>query len=150
MPDPRHAGLTAWRGSRLMPFRATRGRGGLRPAQWHLGRQIMETHCADRDLTVTFIVTNTGLRTGSEIAEVYARRLVVHLGDWFDFTELMLKSNEVRRVSITADTGLLADFDTRSGSFDVKGMLFRSEAIQLVPSLQVTRFCRKKPSTLKC
>lgn len=73
-----------------------------------------------KNLTVTFTVTNTGRRTGAEVAEVYVqppggayRRLV-------GFTKVTLKPNETRRVSITAERRLLAGFDTHANHWTIK------------------------------
>ena len=73
-----------------------------------------------QDLTVTFTVTNTGRRTGAEIAQVYAqppggayRRLV-------GFTRVTLKPNETRRVSVTVERRLLAEFDTHANHWKIK------------------------------
>jgi len=75
---------------------------------------------AGRSLTVSFTVTNTGPRSGAEVAEVYAqppgsayRRLV-------GFTKVALKPGETRRVSVTADRRLLADFDTGADGWRVR------------------------------
>lgn len=90
---------------------------GLSYTHFGYGRLKVES---GRSLTVSFTVTNTGPRSGAEVAEIYAqppgsayRRLV-------GFTKVALQPGETRRVSVIADRRLLAEFDTGADGWRVR------------------------------
>ncbi len=68
---------------------------------------------ADDGLTVSFDVTNTGARAGAETPQLYvAAPDGAHPKRLAGFTKLTLQPGETRRVTITAEPRILADYDT--------------------------------------
>jgi beta-glucosidase len=73
-----------------------------------------------KTLTVSFTVTNTGVREGSDTPQVYLQarsgKAAQRLLGW---SRAKLKPGESRRVSITADPRLLAEFDGVKGGWRI-------------------------------
>ena len=104
-------------------------RQGLKP-QFPFGHGLSYTRFAydgltvtgGRTLTVSLQVTNTGARAGVDTPQAYLvsrggraqQRLI-------GFSRVELKPGESRRVSMTADPRLLADFDAPSGRWRIAG-----------------------------
>jgi beta-glucosidase len=73
-----------------------------------------------KTLTVSFDVTNTGKRSGADVPQVYLRsaagKAQVRLIGW---DKVELAPGERKRISVTADPRLLANFDTVAGHWRV-------------------------------
>ncbi|RYY42936.1 MAG: glycosyl hydrolase, partial [Sphingomonadales bacterium] len=72
-------------------------------------------------LSVSFTVTNTGSRPGADVPQLYA----VHKGSSAPmrlaaFTRMTLKPGETRRVTLSAEPRVLADYDTRLPGWRIK------------------------------
>ena len=83
-----------------------------------------------KTLTVSFDVKNTGTRPGADTPEVYAARglgamhTIRHLIGW---DKILLNPGETRRVSITADPRLLANFDPSHRAWQIAGGTYLAE-----------------------
>ncbi|MGR6330271.1 beta-glucosidase [Sphingomonas sp. XXL09] len=94
---------------------------GLKPL-FPFGHGLSYTHFAYRNpvvrggrtLSVTFDVTNTGDRDGIDVPQMYVGRegggAPMRLGA---FTRVALKRGETRRITLTAEPRIVADYDTR-------------------------------------
>ena len=93
---------------------------GLTPL-YPFGHGLTYTHFAYRNpvvrggktLSVTFEVVNTGAREGVDVPQMYVARdggaAPMRLGA---FTRVTLKPGEVRRITLTAEPRIVADYDT--------------------------------------
>jgi len=83
-----------------------------------------------RTLSVSFDVTNTGTRAGSDTPQIYAAReldgmsSVRHLIGW---NKVLLNPGETKHVSIAADPRLLATFDETLHVWKVAAGTYRAE-----------------------
>jgi beta-glucosidase len=83
-----------------------------------------------RTLKVSFDVKNTGTRPGYDTPEVYAAEAlddmhtIRHLVGW---DKVLLNPGETRRVSITADPRLIANFDPSHRAWQVAGGTYLAE-----------------------
>jgi beta-glucosidase len=79
-----------------------------------------------RTLTVSFDVINTGKRAGAEVPQVYVARdgskTPMRLAA---FTRVTLKPGEVRRVTLTAEPRILADYDVKLPGWRIAGGRYR-------------------------
>lgn len=77
-------------------------------------------------LTVSFDVTNVGKRAGADVPQVYVARAK---GDspmrLAAFSRVTLKPGETRRVTLTAEPRILADYDTRLPGWRIAGGAYR-------------------------
>jgi beta-glucosidase len=75
-----------------------------------------------RTLSVSFEVVNTGKRQGADVPQVYVARAgsdtPMRLAA---FTRVTLKPGEVRRITLTAEPRILADYDTRLPGWRIAG-----------------------------
>ena len=80
-----------------------------------------------RTVSATFTVRNVGARAAAEVAQVYAtppRGGVRRLIGW---RKVMLKPGETRRLEVTADARLLADYDTAAPGWRTQAGAYRIE-----------------------
>jgi beta-glucosidase len=79
-----------------------------------------------KTLTVSFDVINTGKRAGAEVPQVYVARdgskTPMRLAA---FTRVTLKPGEVRRVTLTAEPRILADYDVKLPGWRIAGGRYR-------------------------
>jgi beta-glucosidase len=79
-----------------------------------------------RTLTVSFDVVNTGKRAGAEVPQIYVARdgskAPMRLAA---FTRVTLKPGEVRRVTLTAEPRILADYDVKLPGWRIAGGTYR-------------------------
>jgi beta-glucosidase len=77
-------------------------------------------------LSVSFEVVNTGKRTGADVPQVYVARdganTPMRLAA---FTRVTLKPGETRRVTLTAEPRILADYDTRLPGWRIAAGTYR-------------------------
>ncbi len=77
-------------------------------------------------LTVSFDVVNTGKRAGADVAQVYVTRegsdTPMRMAG---FQRVTLKPGESRRVTLTAEPRILADYDTRLPGWRIRGGSYR-------------------------
>ncbi|MEG3179517.1 beta-glucosidase [Sphingomonas sp. LT1P40] len=77
-------------------------------------------------LTVSFDVVNTGKRAGADVAQVYVARegsdTPMRLAG---FQRVTLKPGESRRVTLTAEPRIIADYDTRLPGWRIRGGSYR-------------------------
>ena len=75
-----------------------------------------------KNVTASFTVSNTGSRAGADVPQLYltsaAGTAKVRLLGW---SKLTLKPGETRRVAVTADPRLLADFDEAAHRWRLRG-----------------------------
>ena len=102
-------------------------RRGLKP-QFPFGHGLSYTRFAydgltvsgGRTLTVSVQVTNTGDRAGVDTPQAYLVSRAGHAQQrLIGFSRIALKPGEGRRVTMTADPRLLADFDTKSNRWKI-------------------------------
>ncbi len=73
-------------------------------------------------LTARFTVTNTGMRAGTDMPQLYlTRRLGMQNMRLLGWANVSLRSGESRRVSIVAEPRILADFDTTADGWTIQG-----------------------------
>jgi len=79
-----------------------------------------------KTLSVTFTVTNVGRREGVDVPQMYVARddgaTPMRLGA---FTRLTLKPGETRRVTLTAEPRIVADYDTGLPGWRIAGGRYR-------------------------
>jgi beta-glucosidase len=79
-----------------------------------------------KTLTVTFDVTNNGKRVGADVPQMYVSRegsnTPMRLAG---FTRLTLNPGEKRRVTLTAEPRIVADYDTRLPGWRIAGGRYR-------------------------
>ncbi len=79
-----------------------------------------------RSLNVTFEVTNTGKRAGADVPQMYVARdgsaTPMRLAG---FTRVTLKPGETRRVTLTAEPRIVADYDTTLAGWRIAGGAYR-------------------------
>jgi beta-glucosidase len=79
-----------------------------------------------KELTVSFEVVNTGRRSGADVPQVYVARdganTPMRLAA---FTRVTLKPGETRRVTLTAEPRILADYDTRLPGWRIAAGTYR-------------------------
>jgi beta-glucosidase len=79
-----------------------------------------------KTLTVSFDVVNTGKRAGSDIAQIYvARARSTTPMRLAAFSRVTLKPGEVRRVTLTAEPRILADYDVKLPGWRIAGGTYR-------------------------
>lgn len=79
-----------------------------------------------RSLNVTFEVTNTGKRAGADVPQMYVARdgsaTPMRLAG---FTRVTLKPGETRRITLTAEPRIVADYDTTLPGWRIAGGAYR-------------------------
>jgi beta-glucosidase len=79
-----------------------------------------------RSLSVTFEVTNTGKRAGADVPQMYVARdgsaTPMRLAG---FTRVTLKPGETRRITLTAEPRIVADYDTTLPGWRITGGAYR-------------------------
>ncbi|MBD8621037.1 glycoside hydrolase family 3 protein [Sphingomonas sp. CFBP 13728] len=79
-----------------------------------------------RSLNVTFEITNTGKRAGADVPQMYVARdgsaTPMRLAG---FTRVTLKPGETRRVMLTAEPRIVADYDTTLPGWRIAGGAYR-------------------------
>jgi len=79
-----------------------------------------------RTLSITFDVVNTGKRTGADVPQIYVARegsgAPMRLAG---FRRVVLKPGEVRRVTLTAEPRILADYDVKLPGWRIAGGTYR-------------------------
>ena len=79
-----------------------------------------------RTLSVSFEVINTGKRAGADVPQIYVARAgsdtPMRLAA---FTRVTLKPGETRRITLTAEPRILADYDTRLPGWRITGGQYR-------------------------
>ena len=79
-----------------------------------------------RSLTVAFDVTNIGKRAGADVPQIYvAREGSGNPMRLAAFRRIELKPGETRRVTLTAEPRILADYDTRLPGWRIRGGAYR-------------------------
>lgn len=77
-------------------------------------------------LSITFDVVNTGRTAGADVPQMYVSRdganQPMRLAG---FTRVMLRPGETRRVTLTAEPRVIADYDTRLPGWRVRGGSYR-------------------------
>lgn len=84
------------------------------------------TATGGKRLTVSFDVTNTGQRAGADVPQIYVTRegsnIPMRLAA---FKRIALKPGETRRVTLTAEPRILADYDTSLPGWRIRGGAYR-------------------------
>jgi beta-glucosidase len=79
-----------------------------------------------RSLSVTFEVTNTGERAGADVPQMYVARdgsaMPMRLAG---FTRVTLQPGETRRITLTAEPRIVADYDTKLPGWRIAGGAYR-------------------------
>ncbi|HXH15607.1 MAG TPA: beta-glucosidase [Sphingomonas sp.] len=79
-----------------------------------------------RSLSVTFDIVNTGKRAGADVPQMYVARdgagTPMRLAG---FTRITLKPGETRRVTLTAEPRIVADYDTSLPGWRIAGGTYR-------------------------
>jgi beta-glucosidase len=78
-----------------------------------------------KTLTVSFDVTNTGGREGADAPQVYVTSGVRSAERLIGFSKVLLGPGETRRVTLTADPRLLADWDAAAHGWKIDGGAYR-------------------------
>ncbi len=83
-----------------------------------------------RSLSVTFEVTNTGKRAGADVPQMYVARDGASAGGTTPmrlagFTRVTLNPGETRRVTMTAEPRIVADYDTTLPGWRIAGGAYR-------------------------
>lgn len=92
---------------------------GLSYTQFTHGALKVDAH--GDQLQVTVDVTNTGSRAGADVAQVYVRVPGAKAARLAGYAKVFLKPGEHRTLSIPLEPRLLADFDTASHGWVIKG-----------------------------
>lgn len=79
-----------------------------------------------RSLSVTFDIVNTGKRAGADVPQMYvARAGAAAPMRLAGFTRVTLKPGETRRVTLTAEPRIVADYDTSLPGWRIAGGAYR-------------------------
>jgi beta-glucosidase len=83
-----------------------------------------------RSLSVTFEVTNTGKRAGADVPQMYVARDGESAGAatpmrLAGFTRVTLEPGETRRITLTAEPRIVADYDTKLPGWRIAGGAYR-------------------------
>lgn len=76
-------------------------------------------------LTVSFNVTNTGDREGTDVPQLYVTPIGGRAGRLAGWSRVTLKPGESHRVTITAEPRVLADYDTSMPGWRIAGGTYR-------------------------
>jgi beta-glucosidase len=83
-----------------------------------------------RSLSVTFEITNTGKRAGADVPQMYVARDGASAGTatpmrLAGFTRVTLQPGETRRITLTAEPRIVADYDTKLPGWRIAGGAYR-------------------------
>lgn len=103
-----------------------------------------------RRLTVSFDVTNTGQRDGADVPQVYVTRegsgKPMRLAA---FQRVTLKAGETRRITLTAEPRIVADYDTKLPGWRIAGGSYRVAIARDATDRSLTLTTRLDPATMK-
>jgi len=103
-----------------------------------------------KTLTVTVDVVNTGKRAGSDVAQVYIARdgstTPMRLAA---FSRVTLKPGEVRRVTLTAEPRILADYDVKLPGWRIAGGTYRVAVAHDATDRGLVLTAKVQPSTMR-
>jgi beta-glucosidase len=122
------------------------------------GHGLSYTSFAYRNLTVTggktlsisFEVVNSGKRAGADVPQLYVARdgsnTPMRLAG---FQRVTLKPGEARRVTLTAEPRILADYDTSQPGWRIKGGTYRVALARNATDRGMTTTVKLSASTMK-
>lgn len=120
---------------------------GLSYTDFSYGKPIVT---GGRRLTVRFDVTNTGKRAGADVPQVYVAR------DGVDepmrlaaFTRIELQPGETRRVTLTAEPRVIADYDTALPGWRIVGGRYRVALAHDAADRSIVSTVTLAPATMK-
>lgn len=103
-----------------------------------------------RTLSISFEVVNAGQREGSDVPQMYVARdgakAPMRLGA---FTRVTLKPGEVRRVTLTAEPRVLADYDTKLPGWRIAGGTYRVALGRNATDRTIVRTATVQAATMK-
>jgi beta-glucosidase len=103
-----------------------------------------------RTLTISFDVVNTGKRAGSEVPQVYVTRYgstkPMRLAA---FTRVTLKPGEVRRITLTAEPRILAEYDVKLPGWRIAGGTYRVALARDATDRSRVMTAKVLPSTMR-
>ncbi len=103
-----------------------------------------------RSLSVTFDVVNTGKQAGVDVPQMYVARhgaaMPMRLAG---FTRLTLKPGETRRVTLTAEPRIVADYDTTLPGWRIAGGAYRVAIAHDATDRAMVRSATLAPMTMK-
>ncbi|KQM67811.1 beta-glucosidase [Sphingomonas sp. Leaf17] len=103
-----------------------------------------------RSLSVTFDVVNTGKQVGVDVPQMYVARdgaaMPMRLAG---FTRLTLKPGETRRVTLTAEPRVVADYDTTLPGWRIAGGAYRVAVAHDATDRAMVRTATLAPMTMK-
>ncbi|QDZ08754.1 beta-glucosidase [Sphingomonas panacisoli] len=103
-----------------------------------------------KTLTVSFEVVNTGKRAGADVPQLYVSRdgssTPMRLAG---FQRVTLKPGKGRRVTLTAEPRILADFDTALPGWRIKGGTYRVALAHDATDRGMTTTVKIDPATMK-
>lgn len=101
-------------------------------------------------LRVTFEVTNTGDREGADVPQIYVARegsgAPMRLAG---FERVTLKPGETRRVTLTAEPRVIAEYDTALPGWRIEGGRYRVAVAHDATDRALVRTVELKPATMK-
>jgi beta-glucosidase len=103
-----------------------------------------------RTLGVSFDVVNTGQREGADVPQVYvAREGSAAPMRLVAFTRVTLKPGEVRRITLTAEPRVVADYDTKLPGWRIAGGAYRVALAHDATDRAIVRTVTLDPATMK-
>ncbi|SFP97307.1 beta-glucosidase [Sphingomonas rubra] len=103
-----------------------------------------------KTLRVTFEVVNTGRREGADVPQMYVARegssTPMRLAG---FTRVVLKPGETRRVTLTAEPRVVADYDTRLPGWRIAGGTYRVALARDATDRTLDQTATLDPATMK-
>ena len=103
-----------------------------------------------KSLRITFDVVNSGKRAGADVPQLYVTRdgsgTPMRLAG---FQRVTLKPGEVRRVTLTAEPRIVADYDTSLPGWRIKGGTYRVALARNATDRGMTTTVKLDPATMK-
>lgn len=103
-----------------------------------------------RGISVTMDVTNTGTRGGAEVPQLYVARAgsgaPMRLAA---FRRVMLEPGETRRVTLTAEPRIIADYDTKLPGWRIAGGQYRVAVARNAADRSMVTTVAVRPATMK-
>ncbi|UVO49730.1 beta-glucosidase [Sphingomonas sp. SUN019] len=103
-----------------------------------------------KSLGISFDVVNTGQREGADVPQVYVARegsaAPMRLAA---FTRVTLKPGEVRRITLTAEPRIVADYDTKLPGWRIAGGTYRVALARDATDRAIVRTLTLDPATMK-